>query len=608
MLSDLFVSPPTINPADYLPETEARKIAGIRMMSPPSAWSDEVTQNLLRDHPYIPFDRVVVNFKKKDDGQGYAFGFVGIAGAPRISIPLIISNRELQPLDVMVLRKQADPGDATTNEGSGDMSDDQVMPLTESNLARGLDVSEPGTLVHESKLRGAGWTEDGSALRLPYRGRTVLASAMGISDEQRKQYQAILGQDKQALAGFMLHGTDAVAEQWLNAPQPSRTIQAKLASVGVERAIACVPVAVPTDASPSEFLAARVWMDDAVAKVAVSFDAINLFNPKAGERRVLVFEDGSYCPAPTKVACAELEEGEDEGVLVSRVMSKVATNSLHRGTAISLMAGDAFTSPAVLTKLATHEGNGSIHLELSDGLRQVNVVLAKGVKAASRTSEGSWILPLETQVLTLKNQTDTPPMALDKVAAFLDKRLPDSLVLADGQWTLNVRGENFGFAQADEKTAAAVLDHWFENGGEMAAMVKHAAAANGGQGWLRFDSDLPTKAEKIASAAQALEGFPKVAAAKIANIALPLAKAVKLAASIGDPQSADVVLGAGFLTPDNLAEFVTLHETFDQSVQKLARLLLAIRMGFPGDPSATAVAMKSLQRVSEDLESAIQEV
>jgi hypothetical protein len=85
-------------------------------------------------------------------------------------------------------------------------------------------------------------------------------------------------------------------------------------------------------------------------------------------------------------------------------------------------------------------------------------------------------------------------------------------------------------------------------------------------------------------------------------------KAIKLAATIGDPQCADAILGTGFLTPDNLAEFASLHAEFDDSVQKLARLLLAIRMGFPGDAGATAVAMKSLQRVSEDLESAMQEV
>lgn len=608
MLSDLFVPPPTINPTDYLPESEARKIAGIRMMSPPSAWSDEITQNLLRDHPYIPADRVVVNFKKKDDGQGYAFGYIGIAGAPRISVPLIVNNRELQPLDVMILRKPSDPGDATQNEGTGDMGDDQVMPLTESNLARGLDVGEPGTLIHESKLRGAGWTEDGSALRLPYRGRTVLASVMGISEAQREQYGKILGQSKEALAGFMLNGTDDVAEKWLNAPAPSHTVQAKLASAAIDRAIASVPVAIPAELNSADFLAARVWMDDATAKVAVAFDALNLFDPASGQHRFMVFEDGSYGPAPAKVACAELETGEDEAALTSLVMTKIATGSLHRGTAISLMAGDAFTAPAVLTKLATHEGNGSIHLELSNGLQQVNVVLAKGVKVASRTSDGGWILPLDTQVLTLKHQAENMPMAIDKVASFLDKRLPDSLVLSDGQWTLNVRGENFGFSQANEKTASAVLSHWFENGAEMAEMVKQAAAANDGKGWLRFDSDLPEKAQKIASAVKTLEDFPKIASARLASIAMPLDKAVKLAATIGDPQSADAVLGAGFLTPDNLAEFASLHETFGQSVQKLARLLLAIRMGFPGDSSATAVAMKSLQRVSDDLESAIQEV
>src|SRR5208283_3252038 len=177
---------------------------------------------------------------------------------------------------------------------------------------------------------------------------------------------------------------------------------------------------------------------DATAKVAVAFDAVNLFNPAGEPQRYLVFEDTSYCPAPPKVACAELNDGEDEASLTGLVMSKVADGSLRRGETISLMADDNFTAPAVLTKLATHEGNGSIHLELSDGLHQVNVVLSKGVKTATQVSGGDWILPLDTQVLTLKHHSEVAPMALDKVASFLDKRLPDSLSVSHGQWTLNI--------------------------------------------------------------------------------------------------------------------------------------------------------------------------
>lgn len=608
MSNSFFVLPPVITATDYLPESEARKTAGARLMSPPTAWVDEITQNLLRDHPYIPADRVVVNFRKKDDGQGYATGFIGIQGAPRISIPLIVTQRELQPLDVMILRNASNPNDAATNEGSGDLTEDRVMPLTETNFSQGLDVGEPGSLIHESKLRGAGWTEDGSALRLPYRGRTVLASAMGITEDQRQALHTQLSQDKQALAGFTLNNTGDVLNSWINAPQAGQTIQSKLASAPIQRAIAIAPVTIPSEASPSDFLAARVWMDDTESKVAVSFKALDLFAPDKPQKDYLIFEDTTYCEAPEKVACDDSDTETPEHALTKLVMDKVATRTLPMGSTISLEIDGVFTAPAILTKIAVHEETGSIQLTLSNGLQQLPVVLARGIKTASQDSTGCWVLPVETPALALSTHSTTKPMALDKVASFLDARLPDSLTVANGQWSLSVRGEAFGCSQVNEKTASAVLSHWFENGAEMLEGVKKVASTNDGNGWLRFNSDLPEVAEKIASAAGALQDFPKIAEAACSKIAMPLDKAVKLAAAIGDPQCADAILGTGFLTPDNLAEFASLHAEFDDSVQKLARLLLAIRMGFPGDAGATAVAMKSLQRVSEDLESAMQEV
>jgi hypothetical protein len=482
------------------------------------------------------------------------------------------------------------------------------MPLTETNFSQGLDVGEPGSLIHESKLRGAGWTEDGSALRLPYRGRTVLASVMGVTQAQRDALNTQLSQDKQALAGFTLNNTGDVLESWLNAPQAGQTIQSKLASAPIQRAVAIAPVTIPSEASPSDFLAARVWMDDTESKVAVSFKALDLFAPDKPQKDYLIFEDATYCEAPEKVACDDSQGEDDSSSLAKLVMDKVAAESLPRGATVSLQIGEVFTAPAIVTKLAVHEGTGSIHLTLSDGLQQNPVVLARGIKTASRDSEGCWVLPLETPVLALAKHSSTKPMALDKVASFLDARLPDSLTVANGQWSLSVRGDAFGCSQVPEKTASAVLSHWFENGVEMLEEVKKVASTNDGHGWLRFNSDLPEVAEKIASAAGALQDFPKIAEAACSKIAIPMDKAIKLAATIGDPQCADAILGTGFLTPDNLTEFTNLHAEFDDSVQKLARLLLAIRMGFPGDAGATAVAMKSLQRVSEDLESAMQEV
>ena len=95
----------------------------------------------------------------------------------------------------------------------------------------------------------------------------------------------------------------------------------------------------------------------------------------------------------------------------------------------------------------------------------------------------------------------------------------------------------------------------------------------------------------------------------IDRVGLPIEKAAKLASALSDPEGADAVLATGFLTEDNLAEFSSLSEEFQETVSKLARLLLLIRLGYPeGDESATLVAMKALQRVSESLEGLAQPV
>jgi hypothetical protein len=270
-----------------------------------------------------------------------------------------------------------------------------------------------------------------------------------------------------------------------------------------------------------------------------------------------------------------------------------------------------FTAPAKLASIQTNEAQSSVRLKLADTMnQQFDVIIDRRIKEATfEESTGTWIFPLSARVLVLGNHADLLPADPGKVAAALERHLTDHLICSNNQYTLVVRGETLGVPQIAEAKIAAVLNNYLTNGDELIRLVKYAAAQDQqGVGIVRFGSDLPELVQEIVKKADNYVELDSVLATIVRDARLPLDKAVKLAAAIGDPEGVDAILGAGFLTEDNLAEFVNLSDQFEETVSKLARLLLAVRMGFPGDETATVVAMKSLSRVAERLQSAGQEV
>jgi hypothetical protein len=253
---------------------------------------------------------------------------------------------------------------------------------------------------------------------------------------------------------------------------------------------------------------------------------------------------------------------------------------------------------------------GVVELTLSDGLQSFKVMLDRRIKQATYEDKtATWVFPASVRVLVLDGHAQLLPLEPAKVASALERSLTDNLICNRGQFTLVVRGETFGVPQVSEAKIAELLDTYVTNGNELLKMSKDAAVlASDGVGMVRFGSNIPEVVANVVKQASAYAELPAVLKENVDDIKIDFALAVKLASAIGDPDGVDAVLGAGFLTQDNLAEFVNLSDQFNQTVSKLARLLLAIRMGFPGDETATVVAMKSLSRVAERLQSASQEV
>ena len=621
----LYLKPPQIVPREFLSAGDAEKVAAIRLTSPPGYWDDEIRQTLLREHPYIPPDRILINFSQRDDASGTAMGYVSVAGSPTMSIPIIVKNRELAPLDILIIRTpQGTPGAAEgqDQQGAGDMEDDKVLPLDEDTFTQALDAGQIGDVVPHHQITGAAYTEDASSLRLPFRGRTVmagldptkrmlpsLASLLGATEQQKEAFGLLLGSDKNIAAGFVINSSGRVVDEWLNAPAPANSPFAKVAAVSIERGIATTVSNIPLEMKTADFLAADIFVDDETAKVAVAFDAISLANPEKGLSRWLMFEDGTYCSAPEKVAAVALTEAQENSA-ISEMMKKAENATMKLGQTLIFSTDDLFTAPAKLASVRSREDMGVVELTLSDGLQSFKVMLDRRIKQATYEDKtATWVFPASVRVLVLNGHAQLLPLEPAKVASALERSLTDQLVCNRGQFTLVVRGETFGVPQVDEAKIAALLDTYVTNGNDLLKMSKDAAVlASDGVGMVRFGSNIPEVVANVVKQASAYAELPAVLKENVDDIKIDFDKAVKLASAIGDPDGVDAVLGAGFLTQDNLAEFVNLSDQFNQTVSKLARLLLAIRMGFPGDETATVVAMKSLSRVAERLQSAGQEV
>jgi hypothetical protein len=585
---DLFLVPPAIVATDYLSPDEAAKTASTRLTSPPGYWADEVAQSLVRDHPYIPADRLVVTFKKRDEADGSAYGFASVTGSPRLSIPVVIKQRQLAPMDVMIVRSSA--GD-DTEEGTGDMTEDEVVPLNDDTFNKAMEVGQVGDVMGPQEDRTSGYSEDGSSLRLPFRGRTVVAEYLGATPAKLAEFEAALT-DKNVLAGFVYNGTGDVVNSWLSAGEPRKTAQRAFLSTPVVAKPVQYVDEIPVTVKTSEFLAADIVADDGSIKTAVAADVVDLTAPEKGKSRILLFEDGKYSSAPEQVCAVSIDDKKTNDVI-----EKIAAKDLRRGGYYMFQLGDHFTAPAKLSSVQVNEQQSMVKLSMHNPLaKQFELILDRRVKVASLVDD-TWVVPMTTLAFQVEGSTE-PPMAIEKIAEYLDRRLPDTLTAQDGQYTLNIRGTTFGQPQVDREKIAEVLSFWVTNYDEL---IKSAEA----NGSVRFSSTIPNQVEAVTKLASVYTTeLPALAKAAISELSIPMNKAVKLAAALADPQSVDSVLSAGFLTEDNLAEFSGLSDQFDLAVSKLARLLLAIRMGFPGDENATVVAMKSLSRVSDRLREA----
>lgn len=94
-MEDLFV--PDVPETGHQKEAEAH---AYYLSDDPTQWIKEIIGSFLERFPYLQEEPITVSWTKKEGDKGYAVGTLNVLGA---SIPIIIRDFRLSPLDVMIL-------------------------------------------------------------------------------------------------------------------------------------------------------------------------------------------------------------------------------------------------------------------------------------------------------------------------------------------------------------------------------------------------------------------------------------------------------------------------------------------------------------------------
>lgn len=98
----------------HITQPALEKVAGYTLSPDRDLWESEITKHIYESFPFLTKYQLSIILDKVDDKAGYGYGNIIVNN--EVTIPLIIRNFELMPLDIMVL------------------GEDEFHPLTENRL------------------------------------------------------------------------------------------------------------------------------------------------------------------------------------------------------------------------------------------------------------------------------------------------------------------------------------------------------------------------------------------------------------------------------------------------------------------------------------------
>jgi len=205
----------------FIEPVEQEKCAMTVMSTDSTKWVKEIIGALLKDYPELANTALQVSYHQKDAGKGFA---VASVQAAEFSIPVVISDFQLMPIDVIVVNSI-------------------MLPLTSTTL---LDLIS-STTAFESVAKGRkelATTVFDSPLSIPSSNYAAGQTSGSMLDKissfvERKDYERLITEitKPEYYAGFVQNDMLDVIEKVANL-KPSDTVdfaEATLANLDIDR-------------------------------------------------------------------------------------------------------------------------------------------------------------------------------------------------------------------------------------------------------------------------------------------------------------------------------------------------------------------------------------
>ncbi len=668
----------TVQPLFFEPDVKFEKVASeVMLPEDPNEWPNELMQELFKQVPYIADFEPHVEMEKVDAERGFGFGRVMVqnktevqhgtdpaaanaAGVNNASIPIVIKDRKLQPLDLLVT------------------SDDKMFPLTEARLRGAIFRPQAFDITG----RGPGDMSMIGQLYPPYRqnygfggGGATMSVGMGKEGSLGKGAAALLTAIMPTVNESDYHaffqkvssdrGLQAALSANLSAASSLRALAeyqpvspTKLASTALEH---LKPTVVQLrkevegyslkTASSRCWLPTRTTMDRGEAlrtfgtKVVIAADETGAVTMAAGEgvseaqqpekdkpelisqfgiykvqddsgKEIvgyvfpnLIDVDGTALPiALFTNGSVKAVQGDIVGVNVGGGASIPEGKPSGTGAFFQLLSNGRAQATVPMTLQATMSTPGEaavMHGETYDGT-PIQVSVQPNLQDI-QCVDGRLIIPESFSWLPLDKAEDTHLVeSPEGWGAELEAKQAMATVRlrCGGEGSFSLEGLPVDKLANDQRQFLSLDDTLFLLAGlgadlDYAQQKLGEAAAWSAPVDVRVGRYIKTASEHMAESRVKAASNMSLFTTTVPQLRKDL---VKEASVIPDPIAVDTVLSLGFLNPENLGAFIGYLPEIDQAQSKMCELLLAARLGLKEVPvGALEKAVRATEEAIEGL-------
>ncbi len=618
----------------------------------PQTYPSELTAHLYKQHPYLGKYDVNLNIQGQDDSMGYLYGtfLISPSGqAPQsaskkrmgmveteagpepnpeetIRIPIIVAEKKVHPFDVFI-----------TPSG-------QFLPLSEQRLASELFSSSPYMIAPKSALTqaqlssaakgfspdmpvsasgyGTGFGPPNAAIQKT--GSVLSKVANLVSKEQSDEFIYKVASDK-----WLKHLSDT-DEEFNKSVRTILTFDKKAAAATHEFDVAVLSKApggyslITTQLHPYKTKTAFISNYDAesldlsvrqkiategscllsdndtelcredhipnLEKVASTGVYAVMSSDGVSQRAAVIKDIVRFDGSKTKLAYIIGESGaslqEDaSGIRCGDLDLEAIRGTNPRGEGTFIFNKTASTPVTVKQSVTNQDGETYYVAEDAHGY-EINIKTA-AVRMPVQVSRGVYMIPQESRFVPLQFGASyrSDEISMTKAASFDDNMNKVYLVSDGSQFSLSGRPvEQVGSDHLDGRSTLLMLGALGDT--QEGALDKMAEAKSG--------EKVAFVANRVLTSKNLIQKDMSDLIETAAAISIDLTKEASVLAG---SDTVDSVLSLNFITPENIQGYIGALPEYEQSVSKLAELVVGIRLGLSDIPeAAVGSAMRGLEK------------